>query len=94
MVLAMDFELGLGTFGNGWFGPQDPAQLAEPDRKRLREKLDYAEDHARALLYPHQRLLQDMAAALVREREFDAKAVRSWLRDVPRKNGPEQVLDQ
>lgn len=94
MVLAMDFELGLGTFGNGWFGPQDPAQLAEPDRKRLREKLDYAEDHARALLYPHQRLLQDMAAALVREREFDAKAVRSWLRDVPRKNGPEPVLDQ
>ncbi|UWQ32406.1 AAA family ATPase [Leisingera sp. M527] len=94
MVLAMDFELGLGTFGNGWFGPQDPAQLAEPDRKRLREKLDYAEDHARALLYPHQQLLQDMAADLVQKREFDAKTVRSWLRDVPRKNGPEQVLDQ
>jgi len=94
MVLAMDFELGLGTFGNGWFGPQDPAQLAEPDRKRLREKLDYAEDHARALLYPHQQLLKDMAADLVQKREFDAKAVRSWLRDVPRKIGPEQVLDQ
>ena len=94
MVLAMDFELGLGAFGNSWFGPQDHAQLAEPDRKRLREKLDYAEDHARALLYPHQQLLQDMAADLVQKREFDAKAVRSWLRDVPRKNGPEPVQDQ
>ncbi|MCB4458577.1 AAA family ATPase [Leisingera sp. McT4-56] len=94
MVLAMDFELGLGAFGNGWFGPQDPAQLAEPDRKRLREKLDYAEDHVRALLYPHQQLLKDMAADLVQKREFDTKAVRSWLRDVPRKNGPEPVLDQ
>ncbi len=94
MVLAMDFELGLGIHGNGWFGPQDPAQLAEPDRKRLREKLDYAEDHARALLYPHQQLLKDMAADLVQKREFDTKAVRSWLRDVPRKNGPEPVLDQ
>ena len=94
MVLAMDFELGLGTFGNGWFGPQDPAQLAEPDRKRLREKLNYAEDHARTLLYPHQQLLEDMAADLVQKREFDARAVRSWLRDVPRKNAPEPVLDQ
>ncbi|MBQ4823856.1 AAA family ATPase [Leisingera sp. HS039] len=94
MVLAMDFELGLGAFGNGWFGPQDPAQLAEPDRKRLREKLDYAEDHARALLYPHQQLLKDMAADLVQKREFDTKAVRSWLRDVPCKNGPKPVLDQ
>ncbi|WP_291732807.1 AAA family ATPase [Leisingera sp. F5] len=94
MVLAMDFELGLGAFGNGWFVPQDPAQLAEPDRKRLREKLDYAEDNSRALLYPHQQLLKDMAADLMQKREFDAKAVRSWLRDVPRKNGPEQVLDQ
>lgn len=94
IALAVDHELGLGAYGNGWFGPQDPMQLAEPDRKRLREKLDYAEDHARALLYPHQRLLQDMAAALVREREFDAKAVRSWLRDVPRKIGPEPVQDQ
>lgn len=94
IALAVDHELGLGAFGNGWFGPQDPAQLAEPDRKRLREKLDYAEDHARALLYPHHQLLQDMAANLVQKREFDAKAVRSWLRDVPRKNGPEQVLDQ
>ncbi|KIC33882.1 hypothetical protein RA25_06240 [Leisingera sp. ANG-S5] len=94
LALAMDFELGLGAFGNGWFGPQDPAQLAEPDRKRLREKVDYAEDHARALLYPHQQLLQDMAADLVQKREFDAKAVRSWLRDVPRNNGPEPVLDQ
>ncbi|WP_417839891.1 hypothetical protein [Tritonibacter scottomollicae] len=43
---------------------------------------------------PHQQLLQDMAADLVQKREFDAKAVRSWLRDVPRKNGPEPVLDQ
>ncbi|WP_374015523.1 AAA family ATPase [Phaeobacter sp. A36a-5a] len=94
MVLAMDFELGLGAFGNGWFGPQDPAQLEEPDRKRLREKLDYAEDHARALLYPHQQLLKDMAEDLVQKREFDTKEVRSWLRDVPRKNGPEPVLDQ
>ncbi|UWQ49903.1 AAA family ATPase [Leisingera caerulea] len=94
MVLAIDFELGLGAFGNGWFGPQDPAQLEEPDRKRLREKLDYAEDHARALLYPHQQLLKDMAEELVQKREFDTKAVRSWLRDVPRKNGPEPVLDQ
>ncbi|OED49152.1 hypothetical protein AB838_08100 [Rhodobacteraceae bacterium (ex Bugula neritina AB1)] len=94
IALAVDHELGLGAYGNGWFGPQDPAQLAEPDRKRLREKLDYAEDHARALLYPHQQLLKDMAADLVQKREFDAKAVRSWLRDVPRKNGPEQVLDQ
>ncbi|KIC13582.1 AAA family ATPase, partial [Leisingera sp. ANG-DT] len=94
IALAVDHELGLGAYGNGWFGPQDPAQLAEPDRKRLREKLDHAEDHARALLYPYQQLLQDMAADLVQKREFDAKTVRSWLRDVPRKNGPEQVLDQ
>jgi ATP-dependent Zn protease len=93
IALAVDHELGLGAYGNGWFGPQDPAQLAEPDRKRLREKLDYAEDHARALLYPHQQLLKDMAADLVQKREFDAKAVRSWLRDAPRKIGPEQVLD-
>jgi hypothetical protein len=90
----MDFELGLGAFGNGWFGPQDPAQLAEADRKRLREKLDYAEDHARAPLYPHQQLLKSIALDLVQKREFDSKAVRSWLRDVPRKNGPEPVFDQ
>ncbi|MFY0309338.1 AAA family ATPase [Leisingera sp. D0M16] len=94
MVLAMDFELGLGAFGNGWFGPQDPSRLTASERQRLQERLDYAEDHARALLYPHQQLLQDMAADLVQKREFDAKAVRSWLRDVPRKNGPEPVLDQ
>ena len=94
MVLAMDFELGLGAFGNGWFGPQDPSRLTACERQRLQERLDYAEDHARALLYPHQQLLKDMAADLVQKREFDAKAVRSWLRDVPRKNGPEQVLDQ
>ncbi|MEC8574169.1 MAG: AAA family ATPase, partial [Pseudomonadota bacterium] len=94
IALAVDHELGLGAYGNGWFGPQDPAQLAEPDRKRLREKLDYAEDHARALLYPHQQLLKNMAADLVQKREFDAKAVRSWLGDVPRKIGPEPVLDQ
>ncbi|MBY6069630.1 AAA family ATPase [Leisingera aquaemixtae] len=94
MVLAMDFELGLGAFGNGWFGPQDPSRLTACERQRLQERLDYAEDHARALLYPHQQLLKDMAADLVQKREFDTKAVRSWLRDVPRKNGPEPVLDQ
>ncbi|UWQ32188.1 AAA family ATPase [Leisingera sp. M527] len=94
MVLAMDFELGLGAFGNGWFGPQDPSRLTASERQRLQERLDYAEDHARALLYPHQQLLKDMAADLVQKREFDNKAVRSWLRDVPRKDGPEPVLDQ
>ena len=94
MVLAMDFELGLGAFGNGWFGPQDPSRLTDSERQRLRERLDYAEDQARALLYPHQQLLQDMAVDLVQKREFDAKAVRSWLHDVPRKNGPEPVQDQ
>jgi ATP-dependent Zn protease len=90
----VDHELGLGAFGNGWFGPQDPSRLTDSERQRLQERLDYAEDHARALLYPHQQLLKDMAEDLVQKREFDTKAVRSWLRDVPRKNGPEQVLDQ
>ncbi|MCA0858784.1 AAA family ATPase [Phaeobacter italicus] len=94
MVLAMEFELGLGAFGNGWFGPQDPSRLTACERQRLQERLDYAEDHARALLYHHQQLLKDMAADLVQKREFDTKAVRSWLRGVPRKNGPEPVLDQ
>ncbi len=94
IALAMDHELGIGIHGNGWFGPQDPSRLTASERQRLQERLDYAEDHARALLYPHQQLLQDMAADLVQKREFHAKAVRSLLRDVPRKNGPEQVLDQ
>ncbi|WP_051357801.1 AAA family ATPase [Leisingera caerulea] len=94
IALAVDHELGLGAYGNGWFGPQDPSRLTACERQRLQERLDYAEDHARALLYPHQQLLQDMAKALVRERELDTKAVRSWLRDVPRKNGPDPVLDQ
>ncbi|CUI02167.1 AAA family ATPase [Leisingera aquaemixtae] len=94
IALAMDHELGIGIHGNGWFGPQDPSRLTDSERQRLQERLDYAEDQARALLYPHQQLLQDMAADLVQKREFDAKAVRSWLRDVPRNNGPEPVQDQ
>ncbi|WP_051337435.1 AAA family ATPase [Leisingera daeponensis] len=88
LSLAMDHELGLGIHGNAWFGPQDPARLTASERKRLQERLDHAEDCARALLYPHRHLLREMALVLTREREFDASAIRSWLKDLPRKSGP------
>lgn len=88
LSLAMDHELGLGVHGNAWFGPPDLARLAAEERKRLRERLDHAEDRARALLYAHRHLLQEMASALTREREFDADAVKSWLQEMPRTSGP------
>lgn len=94
LSLAMDYSLGLGIHGNAWFGPPDIARLTADERKRLQERLDHAEDCARALLYPHRHLLREMASVLTREREFDASAINRWLRDVPRKKGPEQVLDQ
>lgn len=75
-------------------GRQIPARLKAGERKRIRERLDYAEDHARAMLSPYKQLLRDMAQALVNEREFDAEAVRSWLADVPQKGAPEQFLDR
>ncbi|MBY6069633.1 AAA family ATPase [Leisingera aquaemixtae] len=94
MALAMDYELGLGAIGNAWLGTPDFARLTAEERTRLQERLDHAEDVARALLYPHKHLLKEMASVLVREREFGGEAIKCWLRDVPRKNGPEQVLDQ
>ncbi|MFW8637369.1 hypothetical protein [Cribrihabitans pelagius] len=57
LSLAMDYELGLRIHGNAWFGPPDPARLTAGERKRLKERLDRAEDCARALLYPHRHLL-------------------------------------
>ncbi|EDZ46335.1 cell division protease FtsH, putative [Rhodobacterales bacterium Y4I] len=94
LSLAMDYELGLGIHGNAWFGPQDPARLTASERKRLQERLDHAEDVARALLYPHKHLLKEMASVLTREREFDGEAIKCWLRDVPRHGDSELVLNQ
>ncbi|MFW8636077.1 AAA family ATPase [Cribrihabitans pelagius] len=89
LALAMDYELGLGVHGNAWLGTPDFARLSAGERKRLQERLDHAEDFARALLYPHRHLLQKMASVLTREREFDASTVKSWLQAVPRKPGPD-----
>ncbi|UWQ40734.1 AAA family ATPase [Leisingera aquaemixtae] len=97
LSLAMDHELGLGIHGNAWFGPPDPARLTAEERKRLQEQLDHAEDCARALLYPHRHVLQEMASVLTREREFDASTINRWLKDLPRKgrtdDGPEVIGD-
>ncbi|UWQ44989.1 AAA family ATPase [Leisingera aquaemixtae] len=95
LSLAMDHELGLGIHGNAWLGTPDFARLTAKERKRLQERLDHAEDLARALLYPHRHLLQEMASVLTREREFDANAINRWLKDLPRKggtdNGPDRI---
>ncbi|WP_260010193.1 AAA family ATPase [Leisingera aquaemixtae] len=90
LSLAMDYSLGLGIHGNAWFGPPDIARLTADERKRLQERLDHAEDCARALLYPHRHLLREMALVLTREREFDASAIKSWLQPLPRKPGPDE----
>ncbi|WP_244270173.1 AAA family ATPase [Leisingera aquaemixtae] len=94
LSLAMDHELGLGIHGNAWFGPPDPARLTAEERKRLQEQLDHAEDCARALLYPHRHVLQEMASVLTREREFDASAINRWLKDLPRKGGRDDGPDR
>lgn len=94
LSLAMDYELGLGIHGNAWLGTPDFARLTAEERKRLQERLDHAEDVARALLYPHKHLLKEMASVLVREREFDGEAIKCWLRDVPRHGDSELVLNQ
>ncbi|UWQ61986.1 AAA family ATPase [Leisingera caerulea] len=90
LSLAMDYELGLGIHGNAWLGTPDFARLTAEERKRLQERLDHAEDCARALLYPHRHLLREMALVLTREREFDASAIKSWLQPLPRKPGPDE----
>ncbi|MFW8636115.1 AAA family ATPase [Cribrihabitans pelagius] len=94
LSLAMDYELGLGIHGNAWLGTQDFARLTAEERKRLQERLDYAEDCARALLYPHRHLLREMAMVLTREREFDASTVKSWLQALPRKTGTDDGPDR
>ncbi|MEY8798800.1 AAA family ATPase [Leisingera sp. XS_AS12] len=94
LSLAMDYELGLGIHGNAWLGTPDFARLTAEERKRLQERLDHAEDVARALLYPHKHLLKEMASVLVREREFDGEAIKCWLRDVPRQGDSELILNQ
>ncbi|WP_370571558.1 AAA family ATPase [Phaeobacter sp. SYSU ZJ3003] len=94
LSLAMDYELGLGIHGNAWLGTPDFARLTAEERKRLQERLDHAEDVARALLYPHKHLLKEMASVLVREREFDGEAIKCWLRDVPRQRDSELILNQ
>ncbi|AHC99963.1 AAA family ATPase [Leisingera methylohalidivorans] len=94
LALSMDYELGLGIHGNAWFGPPDFARLTSEERKRLQERLDHAEDCARALLYPHRHLLREMASVLTREREFDSEAIKSWLQALPRRNGTNDGPDR
>ncbi|MCF6433806.1 AAA family ATPase, partial [Leisingera sp. MMG026] len=62
IALAVDHELGLGIHGNGWFGRQDPSHLTASERQRLQDRLDHAEDIARALLSPYKHLLKEMAS--------------------------------
>ncbi|WP_411351918.1 AAA family ATPase [Leisingera aquaemixtae] len=94
LSLAIDHELGLGIHGNAWLGTPDFARLTAEERKRLQERLDHAEDCARALLYPHRHLLQEMASVLIREREFDANTVKFWLQALPRRNGTNDGPDR
>lgn len=86
LALSMDYELGLGIHGNAWLGTPDFARLTAEERKRLQDRLNHAEDCARALLYPHRHLLREMASVLRREREFDSDAIKSWLKDLPRRS--------
>ena len=83
LALRIDTNFGIGEHGPTWLGDIATVSLRDPDqRRRVRARLEQAEQHASEILAAHQEILTRMARNLVHERELTGGPLQNLLSDV------------
>ncbi|PRX10114.1 UNVERIFIED_ORG: ATP-dependent Zn protease [Martelella mediterranea] len=83
LALRIDTNFGIGEHGPTWLGDIATVSLRDPDqRRRVRARLEQAEQLASAILAADQEILTRMARDLVHERELTGGPLQNLLSDV------------
>ncbi|MEI4486691.1 AAA family ATPase [Frigidibacter sp. MR17.14] len=95
IALGVHCQLGLGWSGSVWSRDAGELVAREPGLfTAIRKHLEAAERQASALLTERRELLEDMARALVAERQLEGEKLNLWLRRVPPAHAGAAAVDE